>query len=196
MHAHTRCAPILCDYYYCSDHDTDCCPHVTFMDSRIDQIEQKMKRYEDCVMNMTRWHIHQFSDLVKGLVESTLRPTLRQDLLDPRVICWAILSSLTFELRISIWHPVVWLWAKNDIFTPSFSCAYPLETNTSMDTTKDIPYYPLLPLSSSFSKTILHGDRLKTNASSNDQCGIFVVSKDILIRTVIWGALCCRVEWG
>ena len=53
-YSHTPCVLISCDYCYSSYHNVKSCPHVTSIDSKIGQIEQKLKSYKESMENMTR----------------------------------------------------------------------------------------------------------------------------------------------
>ena len=71
-HPHNPFAPVSYDYCYFSDHDADSYPHVSPINSRIDQIEQEMKDYRESMEIMKRIHIDQFLELVKGHLESIM----------------------------------------------------------------------------------------------------------------------------
>ena len=66
------CVPVLCDCCYSSDHNAKSCPHVTFIDSRIGQIKYKIKSNKESMENMIRTLMDQFSQFVKGYIESTM----------------------------------------------------------------------------------------------------------------------------
>jgi len=54
-------ASSLCDSCQSSDHDTNLCPRIIFMVSRLEQLGYKMKNYRESREDMTFTLVYQFS---------------------------------------------------------------------------------------------------------------------------------------
>jgi len=74
------CAHSLCDSCQSTEHDTNSCPHVIAMASRLNQLEHEMNTYRESMENMTCAFMNRFFELVKVHIESTMFVLLETDL--------------------------------------------------------------------------------------------------------------------
>jgi len=87
-------APPFCDSCQSSKHDTNCCPYVIAMASRLEHLEHAMNNYSESIENMTRAFMDQFSGLVSDHVERTMHVSHETDLkVGPTILNGCLLGN-------------------------------------------------------------------------------------------------------
>ena len=169
-HSHTSLVPISCDYCYYSNDNAKSYPHVMSIDSKIGQIQQELKSCEGSMDNMTRTLIDQFLELVKGHVKSNMPVPHDTDLrVGPTTPKGFLLGDFEYSYHLSsksgVDTPLCDFEVMNDISSPSFAYASPLETSTSLDTFDDVLIIPNPSLTFASLGEIEEGDGFETDAS-------------------------------
>jgi len=133
----------LYDSCQLSKHDTNSHPDVISTVSRLKQLEHEMKNYRESMDNMTSTLIDQFSKLIKGHEEITMRvlheTNLRVGPTTSEGVFWAILSPLTLLTpKFKLIHIYPTLTARKTLCYLILECASSVTTSISMNTPKDV----------------------------------------------------------
>jgi len=123
--------------------------------------------------NMTRTLINHFSELVKGHVESNDTDLMVRPTTPKGCLLGDFESSYPLSSKSGVDTPLCDFEVKNDMFSPSFAYASPLETSTSLDTPEDVPIIPNPSFHLALLGELEEGDGFESDASSDDQYDIF-----------------------